>query len=104
MIVAYTDRIVRLLTWHDAVFTTSAVVPTLGGVSSPFEELHFNLPSNNADGSSGGVGGGGVVSGGGGGDAGSNNTSAQGEHRELSIAQISLKMPWNLVYNYMYFR
>ena len=94
------------------------MVPTLGGVSSPFEELHFNLPSNNADGSSGGVGGGGVVSGGGGvvsggggvvsggggGDAGSNNTSAQGEHRELSIAQISLKMPWNLVYNYMYFR
>ena len=43
LVVAYTDRIVRLFTWHDSYFVTSA---TLGGLSSPFEEIHVNPPPN----------------------------------------------------------
>jgi len=43
LIVAYTDRVVRLFTWQDSVVTTTLMC---SAVSSPFEEVHFTLPNN----------------------------------------------------------
>ena len=46
LVVAYTDRIVRLFTWQESAFTTPATFN--GGLASPFEEIHFNLSSSEA--------------------------------------------------------
>lgn len=73
LVVAYTDRIVRLFTWHDSIFTTSATLN--GGLTSPFEEVHFNLLNSEvpATGAGGGPGSTATTT-----DAASNTASAQG--------------------------
>ena len=78
LVVAYTDRIVRLFTWHDSIFTTSATLNA--GLASPFEEVHFNLLNNEAS-AGGGTGHTAMT-----GDTASNTTSAQGSFPFLRFA------------------
>ena len=72
LVVGYTDRIVRLFTWHESNFATSAMLN--GGLSSPFEEVHFNLVNSEVvtPGASTGPGSTATI------DAVSNTASAQG--------------------------